>query len=156
LNEREAPQRGIARQRKEPDAARELQQKGAIQPSGFQTVRAIPRRTPAAWRMNWRLHVPPTTFYTCARAQRSGPAVCGNWKAILKGAPGAARCVLQTLIDGRLTFTPKANEEGEFYEIMGLAALPQIVNGKTLVNLASPTGVAYFSVMRGRVLRRAA
>ena len=75
---------------------------------------------------------------------------------MVRGKPDAARCVLQTLIDGRLIFTPKEDQEGEFNQIEGFAALPQIVAGKTLVNVASPTGALQFPGLRGRVLRRAA
>jgi hypothetical protein len=63
-----------------------------------------------------------------------------DWRALLRGERAAGRRVLQTLIEGRLRFTPKADKEGEFYEVEGLAALPQFVGGKTLVNVASPAG----------------
>jgi hypothetical protein len=63
-----APQQGIARQRKEPDAARVLQQNPRSNKGGFQTARAIPRRTRAAWRMNWRLH---DTGIWCAGGNRA-------------------------------------------------------------------------------------
>jgi DNA invertase Pin-like site-specific DNA recombinase len=78
-----------------------------------------------------------------------------EWRALLRGEPAAGRRVLQTLIDGRLTFTPKADEEGEFYDIEGLAALPQFVGGKTLVNLASPAGNSELYTRRVRLPRAA-
>lgn len=65
-------------------------------------------------------------------------AAIRDWRAMLRSEPSAGRRVLQTLIDGRLTFTPMADEEGEFYEVRGLDALPEIIGGKTPVNLASP------------------
>jgi len=48
--------------------------------------------------------------------------------------------VLKTLIEGRLTFTPKTDVEGEFYEITGVATEPEILEMKTLPKLASPGG----------------
>jgi hypothetical protein len=44
----------------------------------------------------------------------------------------------------------------EFFEITALAALPQIVDGKTLVNLASPAGTNLGSVVKAWVERRVA
>lgn len=66
-----------------------------------------------------------------------------DWRALLRGEPAAGRRVLQTLIDGRMTFTPNADEEGEFYDIEGLAALSQFVGGKTLANVASPISTSW-------------
>ena len=59
-----------------------------------------------------------------------------DWRGLLRSEPEAGRRVLQTLIqDG----SPMADEEGEFYEIVGLVALPELAGEKTLVNVASPT-----------------
>jgi hypothetical protein len=63
--------------------------------------------------------------------------------------------VLETLIEGRLTFAPKADKDGEYYEIPGLAALPQIVNGKTLPNVASPKANTPF-LLASSIVRQAA
>ncbi len=42
--------------------------------------------------------------------------------------------------EGQLIFTPKADDEGELYEITGLATLPGLMEAKTLPKLASPSG----------------
>ena len=59
----------------------------------------------------------------------------------IRSEPEAGRRVLQTLIEGRLTFTPGKDGEGEFYAISGLASVPELIGEKTLVNVASPTGL---------------
>ena len=67
-------------------------------------------------------------------------ATFSDWRGLLRSEPAAGRRVLQTLIEGRLTFTPGRDDEGEFYEITGHAAVPEMIGEKTLVNVASPTG----------------
>ena len=67
-------------------------------------------------------------------------AAFNDWRALLRSEPEAGRRILQTLTQDRLTFTPGKDEEGEFYAITGLAAVPELIGEKTLVNVASPTG----------------
>jgi len=67
-------------------------------------------------------------------------ATFSDWRGLLRSEPEAGRRVLQTLIEGRLTFTPGKDGEGEFYAISGLASVPELIGEKTLVNVASPTG----------------
>ena len=75
-----------------------------------------------------------------AHIRRTLKAKIQEWRALLRGEPEAGRRVLKTLIEGQLIFTPKADDEGELYEITGLAALPGLMDQKTLPKLASPAG----------------
>ena len=63
-----------------------------------------------------------------------------DWREFLQAEPAAARRVIGTLIDGGLTFTARTDAEGEAYEITGTATLADLFEGKTLLEVASPTG----------------
>ena len=63
-----------------------------------------------------------------------------DWRACLHGEPAAARRVLGVCISGRLTFRPIIDQDGEAYEITGTATAEELLAGKTLLRVASPTG----------------
>ena len=63
-----------------------------------------------------------------------------DWRTCLQGEPRAARRVLGACINGRLTFRPISDHDGEAYEITGTATAEELLAGKTLLEVASPTG----------------
>jgi hypothetical protein len=64
-----------------------------------------------------------------------------KWRESLQADSATARRVLGALIDGRLTFAAVHDDaEGDGYEITGMTAVPGLLDPKTLLGVASPTG----------------
>jgi len=75
-----------------------------------------------------------------ATVRQSIAAKMSEWRECLRAEPAAARRLIGRLIDGRLTFTPQTDSVGESYDITGTATLAELFEGKTLLEMASPTG----------------
>jgi hypothetical protein len=81
-----------------------------------------------------------------------------EWRGLLGGHVGHARQLLRRLLDGRLIFEPKRDGDDRWYEFLGAGTLDKFfagVNGlKTAkIAVASPTGIEYFSRLRGAAVR---
>ena len=63
-----------------------------------------------------------------------------RWQDLMARNPDDARPMLAQLIDGRLTMTPRSNEEGRFYEFRGTGTFGPVIAG-TAHKVASPAGV---------------
>lgn len=64
--------------------------------------------------------------------------VLPRWKALLSRNTEEASPMLASLIVGRLTMTPRSNEEGRFYEFRGTGTIEPVIAGTTH-KVASPT-----------------
>ena len=63
-----------------------------------------------------------------------------DWRAVL-AQPGGERRVLETMLDGRIVFTPAKNAHGfDAYHVRVPLALDRLFEGELPMDLASPTG----------------
>jgi hypothetical protein len=67
-----------------------------------------------------------------------------DWQATLRRQPVEARHVLRPLLQGRLVFTPKADDRGRYYEVTGVGTVRPVLAGVVVANgVVSPTGFAH-------------
>ncbi len=63
------------------------------------------------------------------------------WQGALRREPPVARQILRKVLNGRLVFDPREEEDGaRFYEFSGPATLARLLDGTAAKRLVAPTG----------------
>jgi hypothetical protein len=66
-----------------------------------------------------------------------------DWQGALRREPPAARQILRKVLNGRLVFDPREDEDGaRFYEFNVPATLARLIDGTAAKRLVAPTGMS--------------
>ncbi len=66
-----------------------------------------------------------------------------DWRTTLSKRPSEVQPALRRLIEERVEFIPKEDEQGRYYEFKGVGSIEPVISGVVQIahNLASPAGV---------------
>lgn len=66
-----------------------------------------------------------------------------DWQGLLQGQPVEARQILKRLLVGRLVFTPREDENGQYYESAGQGSISELLSGVVLPKVWWPQGDSF-------------